>query len=100
MSARQEFWAGVRATFPLVIGAIPFAILFGALAQASGMTAVGAAVMSALVYAGSAQFIAIGLLASGAGIGVILLTTLVVNLRHMLYAVSLAPHLARLPQWL
>jgi 4-azaleucine resistance transporter AzlC len=57
--------------------------------------------MSAFVFAGSAQFIAAGLVAGGAGLVVIVLTTFVVNLRHALYAASLAPHMKGLPQrWL
>ncbi len=98
---RSEFWAGVRATFPLVVGAIPFGILFGAVAVTSGLSGAAAAAMSALVFAGSAQFIAAGLVASGAGLAVIVLTTFVVNLRHALYSASLAPYLKHLGQrWL
>ena len=39
ISRRSEFWAGVRATIPLVIGATPFGIIFGALAINSGKVA-------------------------------------------------------------
>lgn len=100
-SSRQAFWAGVRETLPLVIGAIPFGILFGALGVASGLSAAGTQAMSTFVFAGSAQFIALGLVADGAGVPLIVFTTLVVNARHMLYGVSLAPFLRRLPQrWL
>jgi 4-azaleucine resistance transporter AzlC len=96
-----EFWAGVRATIPLVIGAIPFALIFGASAVTGGLSAAGAAAMSALVFAGSAQFIAVGLVAAGAGVAVIVFTTWIVNLRHALYAISLAPHMKHLSQrWL
>lgn len=95
------FWAGARATLPLIVGAIPFGIIFGALAVTSGLSAGGAAAMSAIVFAGSAQFISLGLIAAGANAPVIVLTTLIVNLRHMLYAATLAPQLRKLPQrWL
>lgn len=98
---KREFWHGVRATLPLVIGAIPFGIIFGALAVNSGLSAAAAAAMSAFVFAGSSQFIAAGLVGSGAGILIIVLTTFVVNLRHSLYSVTLAPHMKHLPQrWL
>lgn len=98
---RREFWAGVQATLPLIVGAIPFAIIFGALAAAAGLSPLGTLGMSAFVFAGSAQFIGVNLLASGTGIAVIILTTLVVNLRHVLYSVTLAPYLKHLPQrWL
>ena len=98
---RAEFWAGVRATIPLLIGAAPFGLIFGALALNSGLSLAGAAGFSAIVFAGSAQFIAAGLVASGVSVGFIVLTTLIVNLRHALYAATLAPHTAHLPQrWL
>jgi len=101
MSKREEFWAGVRATLPLVLGAIPFGIIFGALAVNSGVSPAGTAAMSALVFAGSAQFIAVGLVAGGAGVAIIVLTTAIVNLRHALYSATLAPYVKHLPQrWL
>jgi 4-azaleucine resistance transporter AzlC len=100
-SRKSEFCNGIKATFPLVVGAIPFGILFGALAVTSGLSAWGTMGMSLIVFAGSAQFIAAGLIGSGAGIGTIILTTLIINLRHVLYATTLAPHMKRLPhKWL
>ena len=96
-----EFWQGVKATFPLVVGAIPFGIIFGALAVNSGLSVAATAAMSAFVFAGSSQFVAAGLVAGGAGAFIIILTTFVVNLRHSLYSVTLAPHMKHLPQrWL
>lgn len=89
---KSEFWAGVKATFPLVVGAAPFGIIFGALATTAGLTKWAAQGMSLFVFAGSAQFIAAGLVAQGSSLVVIIITTLVVNLRHMLYAATLAPH--------
>lgn len=47
--------------------------------------------LSLVVFAGSAQFIALGLIASGTSWQIILLTTFVVNLRHLLYSATLAP---------
>src|SRR3954464_10831648 len=97
VSRQAEFWAGVKATFPLVVGAIPFGIIFGASASSNGLSTGGALAMSALVFAGSAQFIASGLIAQHTPLAIIILTTFVVNLRHMLYSASLAPHMSRLP---
>lgn len=97
----NEFWGGVRDTFPLVVGAIPFGIIYGALAINSGLSTWASAGLSAIVFAGSSQFIAVGLIASGAGPMVIILTTFIVNLRHALYATTLGPHLRYLSQrWL
>lgn len=86
--------------FPLVVGATPFGILFGTLAIKSGLSIVGTLAMSLFVFAGSAQFIALGLIATGTPLPLIWLTTFVVNLRHILYAISLLPHVGRLSgQW-
>ncbi len=98
---RTEFWTGFRDTIPLVIGAIPFAIIFGALSVASGVSPLGTALMSMLVFAGASQFIATGLIKSGATAPIIIFTTFIVNLRHALYSATLAPHMKKLPQrWL
>lgn len=97
----REFWAGVKATFPLVVGAIPFGIIYGALAVNSGISAAGTLSMSLFVFAGSSQFIATGLVASGASTAIIVLTTFVVNLRHALYSATLGPHMKHLShKWL
>jgi len=92
-----EFIAGARATLPLIVGGIPFGIIFGALAITSGMSPGAALMMSLLVYAGSAQFIGVNLFAAGAAIPLIVLTTFIVNVRHALYAATLAPHVRHLP---
>lgn len=100
-SSRAALLAGARDTFPLLVGAWPFGVIFGALAVTSGFSPLGAAAMSAFVFAGSAQFIAVGLVSAATPAAVIILTTLVVNLRHMLYSATLAPHLSKLPRaWL
>ncbi len=98
---RGEFWAGAKDTLPLVVGAIPFGIIFGAVAVNSGLSVAATAALSLFVFAGASEFVAAGLVAGGAGLAVIILTTFVVNLRHGLYAVSLAPYVRQLPQrWL
>ena len=89
---------GAQATLPLIVGAIPFGILFGTLAGSSGLSLLATLAMSSIVFAGSAQFIALGLLAGGAGIGVVIATTFVVNLRHLLYSAALLEQVRHLPQ--
>ncbi len=100
-SRQREFWAGARATIPLIVGAIPFGIILGAAASTGGLSPAATLGLSALVYAGSAQFIGAGLAAQGVATGIVILTTFVVNLRHALYAATLAPYTRHLPQrWL
>ncbi|HEX9597576.1 MAG TPA: AzlC family ABC transporter permease, partial [Anaerolineales bacterium] len=99
--ARAALLAGLRDTVPLLVGSLPFGLIFGALAVTSGFSALGAAAMSAMVFAGAAQFISVGLVAAGTPAAVIILAVFVINLRHMLYAATLAPHLKNLPtRWL
>jgi 4-azaleucine resistance transporter AzlC len=98
---RGEFWSGVKDTLPMIVGGIPFGIIFGAVAVTSGLSPAATLGMSLLVFAGSAQFIGAGLFAQGVGSAVIVLTTFVVNLRHALYGASLAPYVRRLShRWL
>lgn len=89
--------AGARDTLPMLVGAAPFGMIFGTLASAGPLAAWQGQLMSMSVYAGSSQFIAVGLVAGHASMLVIWLTTLIVNLRHMLYAATLLPHVAALP---
>lgn len=98
---RSEFIAGAKDTLPLMLGAAPFGLIFGALAITTGLSPAATIGMSLFVFAGSSQFIAVGLLAQTAALPVIILTTLVVNLRHALYSASLAPYMKHLSQkWL
>lgn len=96
-SRRTEFLGGVRAELPIVLGVIPFGMIYGVLALASGLPPVLALGMSSIVFAGSAQFIATGLIATATPAVVLITTTFVVNLRHLLYSASLAPYVAHLP---
>src|SRR5437868_6597656 len=89
-SRRVEFWCGVRDTLPMDLGAIPFGIIFGAIGVTTLHSAAAAQAMSLFVFAGSSQFIGIGLVGQGVAIPFIVLTTFVVNLRHALYSATLA----------
>ncbi len=97
---QAEFWGGVRAELPILIGVIPFGMIYGVLALSAGIPPGAAQAMSAVVFAGSAQFVFAQLVGSGAPGLVIILTVWVVNLRHMLYSASVAPYLKELrPAW-
>jgi 4-azaleucine resistance transporter AzlC len=94
--ARKTFWDGVRAEFPLLVGVFPFGMIYGALALNAGLSKLASQMMSSIVFAGSAQFITAQLVSDAAPALVIILTIVVVNLRHMLYSASLAPYLKNL----
>ncbi len=87
------FRAGFVATIPIWLGAMPFGALYAVSARAAGLDAWQTLAMSLLVFAGASQFTAAGLFAAAASPITIILTTLVVNIRHLLLSASIAPHL-------
>lgn len=97
--AKNLYLQGMLDTLPLIIAATPFAVLYGALAATYNMSFAAALGMSAIVFAGASQFIAVTLIGSGVPALIIVLTVCVVNLRHMLYAVGLMPHVKPLEKW-
>jgi 4-azaleucine resistance transporter AzlC len=87
------------ATLPLAPGVVAFGLLYGMMARQVGFTPWEAWAMSAIVHAGSAQFTALSMWEAGNAVPIIL-TTFVINLRHLLMGASVAPHLRGLsPQW-
>ena len=94
MSERSSRMAGRALTdaVPIVLGYIPMGAAYGIIARQSGMDLFPAVLMSLIVFAGASQFIAVGLLAGGATAFELVLTTLFVNLRHVLMSASLSPY--------
>jgi 4-azaleucine resistance transporter AzlC len=92
----RSFWAGVKAELPLLIGVFPFGLIYGALALSVGLAPGLAQLMSSIVFAGSAQFIAAQLVHESAPAAVIIATIAIVNLRHVLYSASVGPYLRKL----
>jgi 4-azaleucine resistance transporter AzlC len=93
---RAEFIAGVKAELPILLGVIPFGMIYGVLALGAGLSPAAAQAMSSIVFAGSAQFVGAQLFKVSAPGLVMVLTAFVVNLRHMLYSASVAPYLKHL----
>src|SRR3990172_1543407 len=99
-SARAEFIAGVRDELPIVVGVVPFGMIYGALAVGAGMPPAVAQAASAVIFAGSAQFLTAQLVGIGAPAAVIIASAIIVNVRHLLYSASMAPYLRPLrPAW-
>jgi len=84
---------GIIQALPIVLGYVPIGIAFGILAQKAGISTLNTLFMSLIVYAGSSQLIAVGLFGAGVPPVSIILTTFVVNLRHMLMSAAVAPYL-------
>ncbi|MDP2560796.1 AzlC family ABC transporter permease [Psychrobium sp. 1_MG-2023] len=97
-SPKQLFFKGVFDALPLIVGGVPFGIIFGTLALNAGLDGWQTMGLSSIVFAGSAQFVAVGMLAAGTSIGFIVGATLIVNLRHLIYAASMLPYVKHLPQ--
>ncbi|MCP4117838.1 MAG: AzlC family ABC transporter permease [Desulfobacteraceae bacterium] len=91
--SRQALLEGLRAVWPVCFGYLPLGLALGVLAQKSGMTPLETGFMSLFVFAGSGQFIAVSMLAQGAGAAAIIMTTFMVNLRHLLMSSSLSIYL-------
>ncbi|WP_273323464.1 AzlC family ABC transporter permease [Vallitalea guaymasensis] len=92
---RYSYSDGFVDGLPIVIGFVPIAMTFGILAKTSSISLLEGILFSVLVFAGASQFIALNLLMVGAGIGEIIVTTLLVNMRHMLMSASLASRLTK-----
>lgn len=90
---RSELRRGYTAMLPLWLGAVPFGVTYGVLAQQAGFGAIEAQLSSMLIYAGAAQMAMISLFDDGAAVVAIVLTTFVLNLRHILYGLSLSREL-------
>ena len=97
LARRSELTAGMRDSVGLGFALVPIGLAFGYAADAVGLSWWLAALMSATVYGGPSQFLAVDLIAAGAAVPAIVVTTFVANLRYTLFAASLAPHLRDAP---
>jgi 4-azaleucine resistance transporter AzlC len=93
---RQEFIAGIKAELPLMIGVIPFGMIYGIIAVAAGLPPAAAQAMSIIIFAGSSQFVSAQLFGLSVPAIINVFTVGVINLRHALYSASIAPYLQTL----
>ncbi|MBE3586288.1 AzlC family ABC transporter permease [Desulfofundulus thermocisternus] len=93
---KNHFFLGARDALPIVLGYFPLAMTFGVLARSSNLSLGQIVAMSLMIYSGSAQFIAVSMLGSGATPPGIIATILLVNSRLILLSASLAPYLPRM----
>ena len=83
-SKKQQFLAGLHAGVPIIIGFIPIGIAFAIMARQAGFTVLQTTGMSITVFAGASQMMAAGMTTQGAGILAIIVTTFILNLRHII----------------
>lgn len=86
---RAELKEIFLSTVPVLSGYMVLGIGFGVLLRAKGYGVLWALLISTLIYAGSLQFVLIGLISSGAGILETALTALMINSRHIFYGISM-----------
>ena len=94
--ARDGLAVGARRALPIATGIFAYGLVFGVLARQTGLSLAESMMMSGVVYAGASQFTALGLWQWPVPIVAIAITTLVVNLRHLMMSASLYPWLANL----
>lgn len=83
---------GCREALPVILGYLPVGFAYGLLARQAGLSPLLTGLMSLIVFAGSAQFICVAMLGAGTAFLPIIITTFLVNLRHLLMSASLAPY--------
>ncbi|WP_342449424.1 AzlC family ABC transporter permease [Falsiroseomonas frigidaquae] len=96
---RAGMWRGFVASIPLWVGMLPFGVVIGVLSAAKGLSFLETALMTSIVFAGSAQLVALEMWADPAPILAATVATLVVNIRMAPMGAALAPWLDRLRGW-
>ena len=90
----DQFYAGARACIPVIISVAAYGVVWGVLARGAGLSVLEVIMMSGLVFAGSAQFVALDLWTATPAslpIGPLILAALIVNLRYLLLTATLRP---------
>ena len=96
-SKSSEFFSGVKSVSPILIGVIPFGLIFGILGVESGLTSLQTFLMSSIIFAGASQVAFVQLISSGT-IPIITITSVgIINLRHFLYSAAMSKYLGHLP---
>lgn len=87
-STRTDFVQGMRQSMPAVVAAVPFGLLYGALAVENGFTVFEAVLMSATIFGGASQMVGIDLFGQTVAPWLIVLSIFAVNFRHVLYSAA------------
>ncbi|EHU1441378.1 AzlC family ABC transporter permease [Acinetobacter baumannii] len=93
-----EILRGIKASFPVVLGFIPFALVLGAQAVSKGFTIFSVPLMTGLNFGGGSEFTAVNLWTTPPNLALIVLMSILVNSRHILMGAALVPHVNHLPK--
>ncbi|MGE5702782.1 MAG: AzlC family ABC transporter permease [Clostridia bacterium] len=94
--AEDSFLKGVKDCVPTLLGYLSIGFAAGVVEKTAGLSIVEIGLLSLILYAGSAQFIAAGMLAANSSVTSIIVTILFVNLRHLLLSAALSPYFRHL----
>lgn len=89
----KKFTSGILAAVPIAGGYVPVAITFGLIARSAELSTIDALAASLIVFAGAAQFLAVGMYGAGLPVFQIVLAGFLLNLRHLLMSSVIARHL-------
>ena len=95
----ESFWKGVKDCVPTMLGYLSIGFAAGVVEKTAGLSIAEIALMSLLLYAGSGQFIAAGMIAASNPISAIMFTVFFINLRHLLLSAAVSPYFRHLPPW-
>lgn len=90
---------GIKAVAPLLLGVVPFGLIFGVTAAGTEIGGGLGYAMSVIIFAGAAQFATVQLIAAGSTAAVVIATAVVINARHAMYSAALAPYFRHFPRW-
>lgn len=88
---------GTIAMMPLSLAVVPWGFLAGSFAIDSGLTPLEGQAMSAILFAGAAQLVAMGMIKAGASVMTMVVTIFFITSRHFLYGLSMRSHISHLP---
>lgn len=97
-SSRRDFLTGLSQVAPVAVAYVPIGLLWGTLAASKGLSALEAVLMSVIVFAGSAQFVAVDMWHDPVPVLLLTFTALIINVRHVLMSASLSRHIAAIPR--
>lgn len=96
---RTGFGDGMRSVLPLLLAVVPFGLVLGVTAAGSVVGGGLGIATSFIIFAGAAQLVTVQLLDAGTGLLVVVVTALVVNIRHLMYSAAMAAHCSEFPRW-
>jgi 4-azaleucine resistance transporter AzlC len=95
-SAEESFIKGVKDCIPTLLGYLSIGFAAGVVEKTAGLSIAEIALISFILYAGSAQFIAAGMIAANSSATAIIITIFFVNVRHILLSAALSPYFRHL----